>query len=73
MNNLNKFIEAQQENYNQALKEIRNDYLRNNLLKIPQTLLDLNNDNPTEILVYPDDLKVKSCIMPIQASSFLRK
>lgn len=24
MNNLNKFIEAQQENYNQALKEIRN-------------------------------------------------
>lgn len=103
MYNFDKFIEAQQEDYNQALKEIRNgrklthwvwyifpqikglgtsdtamyyaiesldeakeylknDYLRNNLLEISQALLDLDSNNPTEVLGYPDDLKVKSCM-----------
>lgn len=103
MYNLDKFIEAQQENYNQALKEIRNgrklthwvwyifpqikglgtsdtamyysiesldeakaylknEYLKHNLLEISQALLELNSNNPTEILGYPDDLKVKSCM-----------
>lgn len=103
MYNLDRFIEAQKEDYNQALKEIRsgkklthwvwyifpqikglgmsdtaihysiesldeakaylkNDYLRHNLLEISQALLDLDNNNPTEILGYPDDLKVKSCM-----------
>lgn len=101
MYNFDKFIEAQQEDYNQALKEIRNgrklthwvwyifpqikglgasdtamyyaiesldeakeylknDYLRNNLLEISQALLELDSNNPTEVLGYPDDLKVKS-------------
>ncbi len=103
MYNFDKFIEAQHEDYNQALKEIRNgrklthwvwyifpqikglgasdtamyyaienldeakeylknDYLRNNLLEISQALLELDNNNPTEVLGYPDDLKVKSCM-----------
>lgn len=102
MYNLDKFIEAQEVNYNQALKEIRNgkklthwtwyifpqlkglgtsntanyygienleeakaylkiDYLRHNLLEITQALLDLDS-NPTKVLGYPDDLKVKSCM-----------
>jgi len=103
MYNLNRFIEAQKKNYNQALKEIRNgrklthwvwyifpqikglgmsdtaiyygisnldeakeylknDYLRDNLIEISQALLDLDGNNPTNILGYPDDLKVKSCM-----------
>ena len=103
MYNLNRFIESQKEDYNQALKEIKsgrklthcvwyifpqikglgmsetatyygidnleeareylkNDYLRNNLIEISQALLDLDSNNPTEILGYPDDLKVKSCM-----------
>lgn len=103
MYNLDKFIDAQQEDYNQALKEIRNGrklthwvwyifpqikglgtsdtaiyysiesleeakaylknkYLKHNLLEISQALLKLNSNNPTEILGYPDDLKVKSCM-----------
>ena len=103
MYHLDKFIKAQQEDYNQALKEIKggrklthwvwyifpqikglgtsntalyyaiecldeakeylkNDYLRHNLLEISQALLDLDSNNPTEILGYPDDLKVQSCM-----------
>ena len=103
MYNLNRFIEAQKRNYNQALSEIKNgkklthwiwyifpqikglgmsnvsmyysvygldeakeylnnDYLKNNLLEITKALLELDNNNPTEVLGYPDDLKVKSCM-----------
>lgn len=103
MYNLNRFIEAQKEDYNQALKEIKNgrklthwvwyifpqisglgtsdiamyyaienldeakeylknEYLKNNLLEISQALLDLDSNDPTEVLGYPDDLKVKSCM-----------
>ena len=103
MNSLDRFIEAQKKNYNQALQEIKsgkksshwiwyifpqlkglgfstmseyygieniaeakaysnNEYLRNNLIQIAQALLDLSNNNPTDILGYPDDLKVKSCM-----------
>ena len=103
MYNLNRFIDAQKTNYNQALIEIKNgkkithwvwyifpqikglgisdisiyysienieeakeylqnEYLKNNLLEITKALLDLDSNNPTEILGYPDDLKVKSCM-----------
>ncbi len=48
------------------LKEARlyltNEYLKNNLIEISQALLNLNTNNPTEVLGYPDDLKVKSCM-----------
>ena len=101
MYNLDRFIEAQKEDYSQALKEIKNgkkqthwiwyifpqlkdlgisdtaiyygiesldeakeylknNYLKHNLLEITQALLDLDSNNPTEILGYPDNLKVKS-------------
>lgn len=32
------------------------------MLEISETLLGLDSNNPTEILGYPDDLKVKSCM-----------
>ena len=103
MNSLDRFIIAQKEDYNQALKEIKNgkklthwswyifpqlkglgsstqadyygikdlqeaklylanEYLKNNLMQITQALLNLKTNNPTEVLGYPDDLKVKSCM-----------
>ena len=102
MNDLNRFIIAQEESYQIALKEIKNgykethwiwfifpelkdlgrsdtalyygikdlneakrylknDYLRNNLIEISEALLKLD-DNITDILGYPDNLKVKSCM-----------
>ncbi len=103
MNSLDRFIIAQKEDCNQALKEIKNgkklthwswyifpqlkglgssaqadyygikdlqeaklylanEYLKNNLIQITQALLNLKTNNPTEVLGYPDDLKVKSCM-----------
>ena len=37
-----------------------NDYLKNNLCQITQTLLNLDNNDISSILDYPDDLKLKS-------------
>ena len=37
-----------------------NDYLKNNLCQITQALLNLDNNNISSILGYPDDLKLKS-------------
>ena len=44
----------------EAKAYLQNEYLRNNLLEITEALLNLDSNNPTEILGYPDDLKVKS-------------
>ena len=44
----------------EAKAYLQNEYLKNNLLEITEALLNLNSNNPTEILGYPDDLKVKS-------------
>ena len=41
---------------------LTNDYLKNNLIQISQALLNLKTNNPTEVLGYPDDLKLKSCM-----------
>ena len=46
----------------EAKAYLQNEYLRNNLLEITEALLNLDSNNPTEILGYPDDLKVKSCM-----------
>lgn len=103
MNDLDRFIKAQEKDYNRALKEIKNgyksshwiwyifpqidglgrssmskyysiknieeakeylknDYLRTHLLEISKELLKLNNKNITDIMGYPDDLKLKSCM-----------
>ena len=50
------------ENLKEARLYLTNEYLRNNLIEISQALLNLNTNNPTEVLGYPDDLKVKSCM-----------
>ncbi len=47
---------------NEAKAYLENEYLKNNLLEISQALLDLSSSDPTEILGYPDDLKVRSCM-----------
>ncbi len=49
-------------NKEEAEQYLKNKYLRNNLLEITEALLNINNDNITNILGYPDDLKVKSCM-----------
>ena len=100
---LDRFVKAQKQDYDQALSEIRNgkkvthwswyifpqlknlgssamsefygiedlkeakayldnEYLKKNLIEISQALLDLDNNDPTDILGYPDDLKVRSCM-----------
>ena len=100
---LNRFITAQQQNYADALKEIKagckrshwmwyifpqiaglghspiakryeivnleeakayieNEYLRNNLMEISQALLDCGNDDIGEIMGFPDNLKLCSCM-----------
>lgn len=103
MYNLNKFIKAQEESYEGALKEIKkgkklghwiwyifpqlkglgfsnmsyyygldgieeakeylnNEYLRNHLLEITKALLDLDTNDPLQVLGFPDNLKVNSCM-----------
>ena len=103
MNELNRFIEAQEKYYKIALEEIKNgykethwiwfifpqlkslgksntalfygikdleeaksylenNYLRHNLIEISEAFFNLKSNNPTDILGYPDDLKVKSCM-----------
>ena len=46
----------------EARRYLKNDYLRHNLIEISEALLNLESNNPNEILDYPDDLKVKSCM-----------
>lgn len=99
--NINRFIEAQEDDYQIALKEIRNgrkeshwiwyifpqlkdlgysptakffgisnieeakayfdnEILRNRLLEITSELLNLKTTNISEVMGYPDDLKLKS-------------
>lgn len=50
------------ESLDEAKEYLKNDYLRNNLLEKSQALLDLDSNNPTEVLGEPDVLKVKSCM-----------
>lgn len=103
MNDLNRFIEAQERDYEIALREIKeghkrshwiwyifpqldslghsymakyygikdeneakeyinNEYLKNHLLEISNELLKLKSKNISDIMGYPDDLKLKSCM-----------
>ncbi len=50
------------EDLKEAKSYLANEYLKNNLIQISQALLNLNTNNPTEVLGYPDDLKLKSCM-----------
>ncbi len=46
----------------EAKRYLENDFLRKNLMEISDALLKLKSNNPTEVLGYPDDLKVRSCM-----------
>ena len=46
----------------EAKSYLENNYLRHNLIEISEAFFNLKGNNPTEILGYPDDLKVKSCM-----------
>ncbi len=103
MNDLERFIKAQEKDYWQALQEIKNGkkqthwiwyifpqlkglgtstmanyygikdlaeaqaylknaYLKHNLIEISEALLALDSTNPIDVLGYPDNLKVQSCM-----------
>lgn len=46
----------------EAKEYYHNNYLKNNLIEISKTLLELNSTNIEYILGYPDNLKLKSCM-----------
>lgn len=41
---------------------MENEYLRNNLLEITGALLECGNDNIEDIMGFPDNLKLCSCM-----------
>lgn len=48
-------------NKDEAIAYLQNEYLKNNLIEISNALNQIN-DNISNILGYPDDLKLKSCM-----------
>lgn len=48
-------------NKEEAIAYLQNEYLKNNLIEISMVLYELD-DNISNILGYPDDLKLKSCM-----------
>lgn len=48
-------------NKEEAVAYLNNKYLKENLIQISEALYELN-DNISNILGYPDDLKLKSCM-----------
>lgn len=48
-------------NKDEAIAYLQNEYLKNNLIEISNALYQIN-DNISNILGYPDDLKLKSCM-----------
>lgn len=48
-------------NKEEADAYLKNEYLRNNLIEISEVLYEVN-DNISNILGYPDDLNLKSCM-----------
>ena len=46
----------------EAKSYINDEILKSRLIEISQALLELTSNNATEILGYPDDLKLKSCM-----------
>ena len=49
-------------NLDEAKAYMENDYLRNNLIEISQALLDCGNDDIGDIMGFPDNLKLCSCM-----------
>lgn len=49
-------------NLDEAKAYMENEYLRNNLIEISQALLDCGNDDIGDIMGFPDNLKLCSCM-----------
>ena len=49
-------------NLDEAKAYMENDYLRNNLIEISQALLDCGNDDIGDIMGFPDNQKLCSCM-----------
>ncbi len=45
---------------NEAKEYMKNETLQKRLIEISEALLKLSTNNPTEVMGYPDDLKLKS-------------
>ena len=41
---------------------IKDDLLRERLIEISEALMFLESNNPTDVMGYPDDLKLRSCM-----------
>lgn len=50
------------EDLDEAKEYMNNETLRGRLIEISEALLGLESSNPNEVLGYPDDLKLKSCM-----------
>ena len=44
----------------EAVEYLKNDVLRSHLVEISGALLELESNNPREVMGYPDDLKLRS-------------
>ena len=53
----------------QAKDFLAHPYLGRNLIEISSALLALDENNPTAVMGYPDDLKLKSCMTLFAAAS----
>lgn len=50
------------EDFQEAKAYLEDELLKNRLIEISNALLELKSNNPTEVMGYPDDLKLKSCM-----------
>ncbi|MBQ9009475.1 MAG: DUF1810 domain-containing protein [Clostridia bacterium] len=50
------------ENLEEAKEYLAHPVLRARLLEISEALLHLGKKNPTEVMGYPDDMKLRSCM-----------
>ena len=53
-------------NLDEAKAYIEKDYLRNNLIEISQALIDCGNDDIEDIMGFPDNFKLCSCMMQFE-------
>ena len=60
MSEIAKYYEIR--NLIEAQNYLANDILKNHLIEISEALLELPTNDPLEVLGYPDNLKLKSCM-----------
>ena len=50
------------ESRGEAAAYIKDDLLRERLIEISEALMSLESNNPSDVMGYPDDLKLRSCM-----------